>query len=481
MKVKNFTPGGKAERKLLTAMVMNKAVLSRICSRWPSQGGLFYSSGANLLASWCVDHYRQYEDAPKGNIVTCFEQWTEKPRGDEERKFIEGLLRSLSEEYEHSGWETNGEIDQKYAIDLASAHFNRVLQDRFLDKLNQYAENEQRDKVNDLLASFTRFVIDDTGGIHFTESDIRELFSARDSEPLIHPAGGLGKFLQGQLERDAFVGIMAPQKTGKSFWCLEFAVQAVMARRKVTYFQVGDLSEKQIMTRAMVRMIRWPIRSSTGEWPVKVRIPTSLEVRSPTNGPKRAAVLFKTKQFDRPPTAEESLNAFRDLLRKKVKAKELPFCLRWYPVDGISIEGVRAALDNDENNGWVPDVVVIDYADNLAPVHSKTDRRDQINDTWMRMRKLSQERHILLITATQVSARAYENCWVLERKHFADDNRKFNHVTGMLGINQTSAEKAQQVQRLNWVALREGNFSAQRVCWIASCLALARPAVLSHF
>ena len=123
--------------------------------------------------------------------------------------------------------------------------------------------------------------------------------------------------------------------------------------------------------------------------------------------------------------------------------------------------------------GFIPDVIVIDYADILAPEDPRQQPRDQVNETWKALRRLSQERHCLVIAPTQANAASYDK-WVQGMHNFSEDKRKLAHVTGMLGLNQTEEEKALHVMRLNWIVLRESPFNAQQCLWVGQCLEIGR-------
>jgi replicative DNA helicase len=137
-------------------------------------------------------------------------------------------------------------------------------------------------------------------------------------------------------------------------------------------------------------------------------------------------------------------------------------------------------LQTYERSGWVPDIVVIDYADILAPPAGVADNREQINHAWKQMRSLSQEFHCLVVTATQSDAASY-NQWILNRRNFTDDKRKLAHVTSMLGINQTEEEKEFGIFRYNFIASREQKYKETKCVYLASCLSIANIAVRSSW
>jgi len=144
------------------------------------------------------------------------------------------------------------------------------------------------------------------------------------------------------------------------------------------------------------------------------------------------------------------------------------------------VEDIRNSLDEAIKEGWVPDVVVIDYADILAPEAGVRgeDFRQQTNDTWKALRRLSQDYHCLVVTATQSDAASYD-ARIIRKKNFSEDKRKLAHVTGMAGLNQTEEEKRKGLYRLNWVVLREAMSFESKCVVVAGCLALSRPVIRS--
>jgi hypothetical protein len=125
-------------------------------------------------------------------------------------------------------------------------------------------------------------------------------------------------------------------------------------------------------------------------------------------------------------------------------------------------------------------VIVIDYADILANPPGFNESRDATNATWKHLRRLSQERHCLVVTATQADAASYR-AETIDASNFSEDKRKLSHVTGMVGINSTPEEKENSMQRLNWVVLRESEFNVTRCVHVASCIDIGNPAVKSIF
>ena len=91
-------------------------------------------------------------------------------------------------------------------------------------------------------------------------------------------------------------------------------------------------------------------------------------------------------------------------------------------------------------------------------------------------RALSQERHALLITATQADAESYKK-GRLSLSNFSEDKRKLAHVTAQYGLNQDpqGREKKLGIMRINEIVVREGEFSADNEVYVLQDLAAGRP------
>ena len=453
------------ERKVLIGMIVSKPVLSRISARWDRE--MFRSKWCDLVGGWCVKHFRRYGRAPGRDIEGLFETWSEESDDKETIALVDKFLSSLSDEYKQAK-----KINAEYLIDLAGGHFNKVRGERFVRTYGAHLENGDLDKAEAARQKFHKIELGAGAGIDVLRdmSAITEAFhSTRD--PLIKYPGALGDFWQDALERDALIGLMGPEKRGKTWWLIDLAWRGMLQGRKVAFFEVGDMSQNQIMRRFMVRASRTPMK------PGEIKYPKFINHPDPET--MFTEVDFETYTFKKSLNEKTASRACRKIIEKS-GTDECLLKLACYPNTSISINGVQAAINGWELEGWVPDVVVIDYADILQPITGVTDSRDQIDMTWRGMRSLSQSSHCLVVTATQADAASY-SVETMSMSNFSNDKRKFSHVNGMVGLNQTPPEKKNATMRLQWIVLRENEFSIDRCVYVAQCLGLANPAVKSTF
>lgn len=454
------------ERRILIGMIVDKIVLSKISSIW--ERNLFKTKWCNLISKWCIRYFRKYEDAPRGQLQTLFESWAESTQDKDTAEMIGTFLSSLSDEYEELGKDLNSE----YVIDLAGKHFNKVRLERLADTIQEHILSgkvlEAQAKVN----AFGNIEIGVGSGVDvFQDRNIIEEAFGEQIDPLIVYPSALKNFFGNTLARDSFVVFMGPEKSGKTFWLIDISFRGMLQRRKIAFFEVGDMSQNQIMRRLMVRVAKRPLYSCSVQYPIHIERDI---------GSKRAEVMFKKKQFQGNLSWRKAWKSCQEMMKSKVKSQESYFRLSTHPNDSVSVFDIRDILNRWGRDGWVPDVVVIDYADILKMDVPGLDKRDQINRTWQQLRALSQSFHCLVVAATQSDTASYK-METMQKGNFSEDKRKHAHVTGTVGLNQTKEENKLGVMRLNWIVAREMRFNSHKCCHVAGCLDIANPAIKSTF
>ena len=464
--MKTTTHDATEEQRILTGMIVDTTVLGRVAEQWKTDG-LFRVRWANLVGGWCVDYVRRYGKAPRGDIEGLFSSWAEQASDDATVDLVDRFLAGLSEGYEAEAEEVNPD----YLVDVAGEHFNAVLLERMAEVVKGHVDRGDVEKAVEAATKWNKVELGVGAGVDVFQDKtaIQEAFES-NAEPLIKYPGALGRFFGDQLGREEFVSIIGATGKGKTWWLLDIAWMAVRQNCRVAFFEVGDMSKAQILRRFMCRSAGQPLKP-----PLTFEVPIDI---TKEDGAPIAGVETETKTF----TAPLHWKRAWDSCVKRTRRHKKPLLrLSVHPNDSVDIDGIRNVLDVWERDGWIPDVVVIDYADNLAaPAGFVPGDREAINTTWKRMRGLSQSRHILLVTATQGDAGSYE-AHTIRRGNFSDDRRKNDHVTAMLGINATEEEQSAGVFRLNWTKRREEAYTESRCVHVAGCLHLGRPHMKSTF
>lgn len=466
-----------SERIILAGMIHNPRVLSVVAAKW-DEHGLFASDEANRVGLWCVEYHRKYGKPPGPHVAHLLGLWAERTDvSDSARDSTDRLLSSVLEDHPPERLDNHDVI-----VDEAGRHFTRVRMARHKDRIEAALDTDQLDVAEEAFQSYRKVEVGAHEGINLF-IDKEAVYSGfpddEDSEILIPYPGALGKFFSLSLCRDGFVSVMGASKRGKSWWLIDMAYRAMLNRKRVAFFQAGDLSRKQVIRRLLIRTVGRPLVAKS--WPMSVKWPTAIDTAPYRNsrGVDPAEVTFEKKTFDRPFNRREAWKACREVMQDKVKAADSYFKLVVAGNYTLTVPALRTHVEGWAlNEGWAPDVVVIDYADILAPLNPKKEEREQIKDNWQMLRRLSTELHCLVLVGTQSDTASFK-CRVLTRSNFVGDRRTLDNVTGCVGLNQFGKEDEREIIRLNWVVLREEESRVGRCVHTARCLGLGQPAVLS--
>lgn len=451
MKSKQYD--GTDVRKILVGIICDKSVCARISSQWTS-AGLFSASWSNLVASLAIQHYRDYGTPPGDRLSHIFEDWARTTvSSDAIIESIEKFLIGLSDE--------SRDDPPEYILDLAGKHFNKVRMLQTVDAIRDDLEREDVEIAEDRLAKHRHVNL---GAGEFVEQakDAEvwiEAYERQHEIPLVYYHGQLGDFFGSAFQRGRLFAFTAPDKTGKTSWLVDFTYRALRNRNRVAFFDCGDGSKEEFTKKLGARATCKPVFDTTCNYP------TSWE---------------KELEFEeRTIVAHDPLEAFQKLRADCKSADALRSS--FHPSSTVSAADIDGLLEQwSAEDDWRPDVLVIDYADILAGMGKGKDDLSEIDETWKRLRRISQERHCLVITATQSSSLAYgDESGLITKKHFSGRKTKNAHVSGMIGINVTDEERSKGMARINRFAWRHGKHSEKEYVRVVGCYDIGNPVILS--
>lgn len=510
------------ERNCLIGMIVSDDFIKQIRPFWNQS--IMKGTLGNKIAKWCMQYFDKYGQAPKQTLEAIYLQKLKDKReriDDDLSAEIEDFLEDLSEEYERN------KINVQYYVDQATEYFTKRHLEEHQKKVDQLLSDGKVDEANALMASYVppSKEVDNSFDFRNKEqlfSKIEALF-AKGTEPLFKLPGAIGDMMNEFFVRDSFIALLAPEKTGKSTWLLHLAMQALKQKCNVAFFQAGDMSELQQLRRIAINRSRkndnekycgeqWipvkdcylnqidecdlPERESFVGVFSKTELGDRKEITrdkimkkiqegedeeySPCHNclkyrtQKLGSVWFKKKDFGDPLTEEEAKTVLENFFIKKKRN----FRMATYANETLTVKEVESMLTKwEENDGFVADVIIIDYADIMVDFSVK-DFRQRQNAIWSALRGLSQKKHSVLITATQGDAKSY-NSEILTKKNFSEDKRKIAHVTALFGLNQTTREKQLKIMRINKIAVRDGDFNEKDTVTVLQNLAHINPAISS--
>lgn len=442
---------------------MDKTVAGKIAAKWTKKG-LFDTYEENLIAGWCIDFYNEHQAAPKKLIESVFEEWSKTTLDKDKVRQVERILEGLSGEYSRLAKESNS----GYIIKLATNVFNKVQYKQLKDLIDGGLETGDLKRVKKALSNLHDIDVVGEDGIDLfrDKASFMEAFESRQ-KPIVKYPGALGELLNKAFTRDAFVSFQSPEKRGKSFVLIDLAYRALMQNRKVAFFSVGDMTKNQVTVRFASRAAKRPFDAGKYKYPTEILHDPDSDV---------AVVSFEDKELAEPMTRAEAWRIFRNVGRKHDRADN--FKMVCSAAGTMGLAGIKSILHSWERKGFVPDVLIIDYADILAPPFGIVDSREQINANWIGLRGLGSSMNCLVLTATQAKASSY-TAETMDMTHFSNDKRKLAHVTAMIALDQTPEEKALDVLRMGFIALREGEYNPRQRVHVAGCRSICNMVIHS--
>lgn len=156
--------------------------------------------------------------------------------------------------------------------------------------------------------------------------------------------------------------------------------------------------------------------------------------------------------------------------------------IKCYPRFTASVSDIKRDLDIlEQAEGFIPDVIVVDYADILKPEGRTTsgEPRHGIDEIWKTLASMAAERRSLLFTASQGNRGSIykEN---IDQADLAEWIGKLGHVDLFASVNQSVIEKKRGIVRIGMLAHRHANFSEKDHVMLLQHFALGQTHLDSH-
>jgi len=502
------------ERRIVTGLIVSTTYLQQIHKIWDPR--LLASGTAKMLSGWCFEYFLRYHKAPLREIESIYTHKLKDGLSGERAEAIEEILDGLSDEYIRS------QFNEQYLLDETFQYFRERKLRLLSDDIRGEIDTGNLVEAESLAAGYAPVSNQVTYLDPFSKEVrpvVERIFSER-AAPLIQFPAALGKFWNHEFIRSRFVAFLAPEKRGKSYRLMDIAMRGARNGCRVAYFQAGDMLEEEQTLRFAEYLTKRSISerycdelyipqvdcmyNQTNECDVVTRqsktgihvteaqlddVTYEMLVEKHSEFPNhrncyncaklRGTVWFEKRGKIKPLNEKDAYIALRRF-EKKYKAR---FRMSTHPADTLTVLQMKGLLDLwEKQDGFVADIAIVDYADVLAsePDCKQMASRDQHNATWLKLRSLSQQKHVLLITATQSDAESYER-EILRRRNFSEDKRKYGHVTSMWGLNQNNEEKRIGIMRINDLVQRHSDdYDEFRPVTVLQRLEIGRPFLGSY-
>ncbi len=149
-----------------------------------------------------------------------------------------------------------------------------------------------------------------------------------------------------------------------------------------------------------------------------------------------------------------------------------------YPMGTCSIERMENYIDYLEQfHGFVPDVIITDYVEIMDLSKYGNEIRHQINQGYIKLKGLADERNVFVATVSQVTTGALEK-EKITMKDIAEDRRKVGNVDLMLAVSGTNEQDRLGMGRITIIATRSRGDMGQH-CMYSHCLPIGQFAISS--
>lgn len=471
------------ERTIIKGVASSDALLKRSIGLLEKEH--FTVGYLRTMLGWIYEYYNYYGKAPSTDMVTIFEDKKSDIKDDNEREFVRELIDDIVEDTI---------VNEEYMYDRIREYVkkrNLILTVRevtdFVDR-GRLSEAEDRLEKYRMVSKQVSSWVAPLEDSEFVES----VFNQQEGKILFTMEGALGELI-GPLKRGWFLGIMAPRKRGKTWFLQEIAIEAMMNRRKVAFISLEmdsiDMAVRfyeEVTTRGVEGgMFKFPVfdcirnkeNSCTRvERNCSVPIDEDNIVRGKYKpctacaGKEDSDYLFDVSfvEKNRPRLTVKSVKDAVDKFRRM-------FGSRLYrqislPAGIASLNDVESRLDELEGLDFIPDVIILDYADILKG----TTTQEELDRVWIRLKGMASKRDCLVVTVSQ-SNRGSTDKFLLSQIDTSKDIGKIDQVDAMLTLNQTNEEKTKGIIRAGCIAHRWKKFDVYKQAYVLQQLDLGSP------
>jgi len=485
------------EKRIVTGMIVSKRFLQEVQPLINLD--YFENDFTRTVADWALQYFLHYDDSSKEHIGDIYTRESAKLK-EEDAELISKFLTDISSKYEQ-----DSEINVDYLLDQTMDYFKKRELEITSSNIQYLLDNNQIEQAEDQIIRFSKISRLTSSWINpFELEHVDEVFE-KDEVPFLRFPGRLGRYL-GTFERGWLVGISATFKKGKTWMLQEFAVLGIRRRLKVAFFSL-EMPQKKMNERIYKRLIGAATKDDERDddlYPVfdcNLNQLNTCENTDRTNNVRLLledgnkpeygrARMYRTCTLCRGNLDSDYQPAFwlqeikhkdedkkyklplwdRRTVRKKITSYGENFShllrMKTYPRFSANIRDIERDLDIlQQTEEFVPDIIIIDYADILKPEHEGQKGVEKEDETWMRLSQLGGTRHALVVTATQLRKSALKKGQV-DQSDTALWVGKLAHVDAMLTLNQTEDEKKCRVSRVGIMVHRYEEFSEESSCYI---------------
>jgi len=150
-----------------------------------------------------------------------------------------------------------------------------------------------------------------------------------------------------------------------------------------------------------------------------------------------------------------SLHSFKEEIYEKIQDLEGKLIVKEYPTKSSSVNTLKHHLEKLKNRGFVPDVIIVDYADLLRPASNLREKRHELETIYEQLRALAQVHKCCVWTASQTN-RSGLNAEVITMESISEAFNKCFVADFIFSISRTAEDKLNNEGRVFIAKNRNG-------------------------
>jgi hypothetical protein len=150
-----------------------------------------------------------------------------------------------------------------------------------------------------------------------------------------------------------------------------------------------------------------------------------------------------------------NLHTFKEEIYEKIQDLEGKLIVKEYPTKSSSVNTLKHHLEKLKNRDFVPDVIIVDYADLLRPSSNLREKRHELETIYEQLRALAQVHKCCVWTASQTN-RSGLNAEVITMESISEAFNKCFVADFIFSISRTAEDKLSNEGRIFIAKNRNG-------------------------
>jgi replicative DNA helicase len=301
--------------------------------------------------------------------------------------------------------------DKEFVMEITLDFFRKqALKKSLMKAADEFESCNYGEIVNVINDAMKKCEPKSKGHDYFKDIEVRMIQKIRKPVPCMH---GLDSQIGGGLSGGELGIVLSPTGGGKSMMLVKFGSTALQYAKKVVYYSL-ELSETSI-------------------------------------GNRFDACLNNIKMNE--------VYQFKDLIKDQIKKLEEQggvLKIKEYPTGTATINTIKNHLSSlNRESGFVPDLIIIDYADIMKPLVNYVEKRHSLTSIYEGLRALSMELNVPIWTASQTS-RMSINKNDFDLSSISESLGKAQTADIIVGVARTDTDKIAKKAKLMVMKNRNG-------------------------